>query len=67
VDPASTWVLFDPTQCYFLDPKGKKGKNLGFFQTQIPKQRWLTLTGSKKFDPDPSLHLAANGPGWDLI
>jgi len=51
-----TWVLFDPTQRDFFDPKGKKLKKLTFlgeiFQTQ-------TINGSpdlgQKFDPITSL------------
>jgi len=29
-NPSLTWVLFDPAQRDFFDPKWKKWKNLGF-------------------------------------
>jgi len=50
-----TWVLYDPTQRDFFDPKGKNLK-IGTLSGNFPNpnQRW-TLPGSKFVDPNPSL------------
>jgi len=52
-----TRVLFDQTQRYFFDPKGRKLKNLVFFRGNFPNpnQRWLTQPEQEKIDPTYNL------------
>jgi len=51
-NPPLTWVLFDPTQGEKIEKFDIFSRN---FPISNPNHKWLTLPGSKNFDPNPSL------------
>jgi len=66
------WYFLTRPKDIFIDPKGKKLKNLGFigeiFQTQTPNQkRWPDPTQATKYWPDPTLVKNFDPNPWLVI